>query len=218
MRPDIPDTPRIQGIVMRNLIFTFTFIFLSATFAGEATEQIKNTTVELRKLLEDPTMMGNEKKRERRRAIREIADSSFDWKDIVRRSLARSWSTLNTEQQDEFVRLFVEFLEASYLEKLEVHYSDLKDVLYKAESLKGNYAMVSCQVVTTKGTTHPVEFRLKTSNNRWKVYDLKIEGVSMVNNYRSQFADIMKTSGYAGLILTLNQRIEDAKKVKASSP
>jgi len=202
---------------MRNLIFTLPFIFLSATFAGEATDQIKNTTAQLRKLLEDPTMMGDEKKRERRRAIREIADSSFDWKDIVRRSLARSWSKLNSEQQDELVKLFVEFLEVSYLEKLEIHYSDLKEVNYKKERLIGKkYAMVLCEIVTKKGTSHPVEFRLKTSENRWKAYDMKIEGVSMVKNYRSQFADIMKTSGYAGLILTLSQRIEDAKKLKAS--
>ena len=72
--------------------------------------------------------------------------------------------------------------------------------------------MVECEVVTQKGVSHPVEFRLKTSDNRWKVYDLKIEGVSMVKNYRSQFADIMKKSGYEGLVKTLRRRIEDAKK------
>ncbi|MDP6356793.1 MAG: ABC transporter substrate-binding protein [Planctomycetota bacterium] len=198
---------------MRKFTFALPLVLVSTAFAGDATDQIKRTTADLRKLLEDPAMKGDAKKFERRRAIREIADTTFDWKDIVRRSLARNWSKLNAGQQDEFVRLFVEFLEASYLEKLEIHYSDLKEVLYRKERLvKGKYAMVECEVVTQKGVSHPVEFRLKTSDNRWKVYDLKIEGVSMVKNYRSQFAVIMKKSGYEGLVKTLRRRIEDAKK------
>jgi phospholipid transport system substrate-binding protein len=179
--------------------------------AGEPTEGIKDTTAKILDVLKNPDLKGPEKTVERRRRIREAADERFDWPEISRRCLATNWQALKEKQQKEFVDLFVRFVEVSYMGNLETHYTDLKEVHYRNEETKGKFAAVATVIETTKDTKHPVEFRLKMRDG-WKIYDMLIEGVSMVKNYQTQFDEIIQKSGYDGLVKALEEKIEKGQK------
>ena len=186
---------------------------LSALRGGEPTERIKETTDKILAVVQDPELQGPAKTNERRKRIREAADERFDWAEICRRSLARHWKDRSGKEQEEFVALFIQYMEQLYLVKFELHYSDLKEIVYKDEKIvKGTYAMVTNTIRTKKGVDHPVEYRLKKKARGWLIYDVKIEGVSLVSNYRSQFGEIINKSGYEGLISTLQEKIKEARQ------
>jgi len=176
--------------------------------AGEATEGIKQTTEEMLAVLKDSASWGPGKTPERRKKIREAADERFDWHEISRRCLARHWIELNEQQQKEFVDLFVRFIESSYMGNIETHYTDLKEIEYLDEKIRGKYAAVVTKVKTTKDTEHPVEFRMKAKDG-WKIFDMLIEGVSMVKNYRTQFDELIRKSGHDGLVKKIEEKIKE---------
>jgi len=179
--------------------------------AGEATKGIKQTTEKMLAVLNDPASWGPGKTPERRKKIRKAADERFDWLEISRRCLARHWTDLNEKQRQDFVDLFVRFMESSYMGNFETHYMDLKEIEYVDEKIRGQYAVVVTKVKTTKDTEHPVEFRMKAKDG-WQIFDMLIEGVSMVKNYRTQFDEIIRKSGHDGLVKRMEEKIGEAQK------
>ena len=172
--------------------------------AGEATEQIKQTTDKIISILKDPTLEKPARAEERKKLIRTIADERFDWEEAARRALARHWSQRTDEEKREFVSLFGDLLEATYINKVG-SYSGEK-VLYLGESTDGDYGVVSVKVVTATDVEIPVEYRVKRKGNGWFVYDITVEGVSLVNNYRTQFNDIIVKSSYQNLVKRLKAK------------
>lgn len=189
--------------------FFLLLFFLGVTvpvLAGEPEEKIKQTTDKILSILTDPALKNPSKEGERRKLIRGAVDEQFDWEEMARRSLARHWNQRTAEEKKEFVRLFADLLERVYMSKVE-DYSGEK-VQYEGERADGDYAIVKVKIVTKKNTDIHVEYRLKKEGNKWLVYDVSIEGVSLVNNYRAQFNSIISQSSYENLVKKLREKVE----------
>ena len=175
-------------------------------FAGSATEQIKETSDEILAIVSDPALKGSSHDKERRILIRKAVDKRFDWEEMSRRSLARHWSKRTEEEKKEFVGLFGQLLERTYLDKVE-GYSGEK-VEYVGESIDGEYGVVDVKIMTTKNEEIDVQYRLrKKDDSQWMVYDISVTGVSLVNNYRSQFNSILSKGPYSSLVERLKEKI-----------
>jgi phospholipid transport system substrate-binding protein len=174
--------------------------------AGEPTEKIRQITDKILSIVSDPALKDPSKVKERRNLIRSAVDERFDWEEMARRSLARHWDQRTAEEKKEFVRLFADLLERTYMGKVE-DYSGEK-VRYEGETTEGDYAVVKIKIVTKKNKDILVDYRLKKRGNDWFVYDVSIEGVSLVNNYRTQFNSIILQSSYENLIKKLREKGE----------
>jgi phospholipid transport system substrate-binding protein len=183
--------------------------------AGVATDQLKGAVERVLKTLDDPTLKGEARLGERRAAVRKIANEIFDFGEIAKRSMARHWQPLSEGQRTEFVGLFADLLERSYISKIETYGGE--KIQYTAERADGDYATVSTKIITKNGTEVPVDYRMIKRTDRWLVYDVSIEGVSLVSNYRTQFNKIIQTTSYNELVSKLRNKqdellAEDKKK------
>ena len=193
--------------LMKSILSLF-FILSIATpvWAAGPTEAIKQTTDKILSILTDPALKPSSKTAEREKLIRQAVDERFNWEEMARRSLATHWAKRTAEERKEFVPLFADLLERTYMKKVE-DYSGEK-VLYERETKEGDYATVKVKIVTKKNKDIPVEYRLKKEGNNWFIYDVSIEGVSLVNNYRTQFNSIITQSSYENLIKKLKEKVE----------
>jgi phospholipid transport system substrate-binding protein len=176
-----------------------------SAFAGEPTEVIRKTTDKIIAIVKDPALQGPEKKRERERLIRAAAEEIFDKEEMSMRTLARHWRERTPAEKKEFMELFEDLLEKTYIDRVE-GYSGEK-VVYEGERVEGNYALVKVDIMTKQQTKIPVLYRLKKKKAGWLVYDLSIEGVSLVNNYRTQFNSIIMRSSFKDLIEKLKEKV-----------
>jgi phospholipid transport system substrate-binding protein len=176
-----------------------------SAFAGEPTEVIRKTTDKIIAIVKDPALQGPEKKRERERLIRAAAEEIFDKEEMSMRTLARHWRERTPAEKKEFMELFEDLLEKTYIDRVE-GYSGEK-VVYEGERVEGNYALVKVDIMTKQQTKIPVLYRLKKKKTGWLVYDLSIEGVSLVNNYRTQFNSIIMRSSFKDLIEKLKEKV-----------
>jgi phospholipid transport system substrate-binding protein len=172
--------------------------------AGPPTDQLKGAVDRVIKILEDPSLKGDARVAERRTAVRKIADEIFDFNEIARRALARHWQPLTDKQRAEFVSLFSDLLERSYISKIELYGGE--KIQYVGERIEGETASVSTRIVTKNGTEVPIDYRLLKKGDRWLVYDVNIEGVSLVSNYRTQFNKIIQTSSFEDLMQKLRTK------------
>ena len=191
-----------RGLLLLLLVFGIAL----PGWAGEPTDQIKQTTDKILSILTNPSLKGQSKTAEREKLIRQATDERFDWEEMSRRSLARYWDQRTDEEKKEFVRLYSDLLERTYMDKVE-GYSGEK-VIYEGESVDNGYAVVKVKIVTKKNTDIHVHYRLKKEENKWLVYDVSVEGVSLVNNYRTQFNSIILKSSYENLVKRLRERVE----------
>jgi phospholipid transport system substrate-binding protein len=173
--------------------------------AGEPTEQVKQTTDKILSIIKDSALKSPSKAQERRRLIRKAADERFDWEEMARRSLGRYWAQRSAEEKKEFVRLFSELVERTYMSKVE-YYSGEK-VQYEKETIEGELAVVKVHVITQKNEDISVDYRLLKEGNEWLIYDVSIEGVSLVNNYRTQFNSIILQSSYKNLVEKMKAKV-----------
>ena len=191
------------GIIICLIILCFPAI----SAAGRPTDQIKETTDKIISVVSDPSLKGPEKNEERKKLIRQFANERFDWEEMSRRSLAQHWAERTEEEKKEFVDLFGKLVERTYLEKVE-GYSGEK-VVYENERVKGEYGLVKVKIVTQKQVEIPVLYRIKNKEENWLVYDISIEGVSLINNYRTQFRSIISRSSYNDLVEKLKAKIDE---------
>ena len=167
---------------------------------------IKQTTDKILTIVTNPALKPPSQAAEREKLIRQAVDERFDWEEMARRSLATHWAKRTPEERKEFVPLFSDLLERTYMKKVE-DYSGEK-VLYEGETRDGDYAVVKVKIVTKKNKDISVEYRLKKEGNNWLVYDVSILGVSLVNNYRTQFNSIISQSSYENLVKKLKEKVE----------
>ena len=185
--------------------------------AAGAQDQLKGAIDRVVKTLDNPALKGENKVADRRAAVRKIADEIFDFGEIAKRSLGRYWPPLTEPQRTEFVSLFADLLERSYISKIELYGGER--ILYNGERVEGDLATVSTKIITKNGTEVPIDYRLFRRGESWLVYDVNIEGVSLVSNYRTQFNKIIQTSGYNTLVDRMktkqNEFLEESGQKKA---
>jgi len=182
--------------------------------AGEPKEQIKQTTDRILSILADPSLKGPAKAEERRKQIRQAVDERFDWEEMAQRSLATHWPKRTPEEKKEFVTLFQNLLARTYMDKVE-GYSGEK-IIYTGETIDQDRAVARVKILTSKNKEIPIEYRLLKKGPQWLVYDISIEGVSLVNNYRTQFNSIILKKGYEELVKRLKEKrgTDDKKEAK----
>jgi phospholipid transport system substrate-binding protein len=174
--------------------------------AGAPTDQLRLQVDRVLKLLEDPALQAPDKARERRVAVRKVADEIFDFGETARRALGRHWAARTPEERDEFVRLFGDLLERSYISKIELYGGE--KIQYISDRIDGETALVQSKLLTKNGSEVPIEYRMLKKAERWLVYDVVIEGVSLVANYRTQFNKIIQTSSFQELVKKMKTRQE----------
>jgi phospholipid transport system substrate-binding protein len=173
-------------------------------WAGVPTEKVKETADKIIAIVSDPALKDPAKEKERREQIRKAVDEMCDWQEMSRRSLGRHWAQRSEQEKKEFVQLFGQLLERTYIDKVE-GYSGEK-VIYTGERIDGDYAEVNVKIVTKQNTEIPVVYKLRLRDQKWWAYDMVIEGVSLVNNYRTQFSDILAKSSFEGLMKRLREK------------
>ena len=197
----------MKRIGLAILATTFGLCLAAQAWAGAPTDQARQYTAQVLKVLRDPAL--NEV--ERRTAVRKVAEEVFDLSETARRALGRHWQARTAAEREEFTRLFADFLENSYLSKVSLYSGER--VNYVSESIDGDYAIVGARILRKQGTEIPVDARMLRRGDRWYIYDISIEGISMVNNYRSQFNTIIQKSSYEQLV----QRLRATREVSLNS-
>jgi phospholipid transport system substrate-binding protein len=172
--------------------------------AGVPGDQVRQTTDKLLAILKDPQLKGESKKNERRDKLKELIYQRFDFTEMAKRSLGSEWPRRSPEEQKEFVKLFTDLLERAYLDQLE-SYSGEK-IQYLKEREDDNYAQVETKIIDKKGQEFSVNYRLHNRNGDWKVYDVVIEEISLVNNYRAQFKRALAKSPYENLVNRMKEK------------
>ncbi len=176
-------------------------------WAGAPTDQLRAQIDRAVKVLDDPELRKEGHQRERRAAVRQIANDIFDFSETAKRSLARHWAPRTQAERDEFVGLFTDLLERSYISKIELYGGE--KIQYVGESIEGEGAVVRTKLITKQGTEIPIDYRMLRRGDKWLVYDVVIEGVSLISNYRTQFNKIITTSSFQDLMKKMRTKQEE---------
>jgi phospholipid transport system substrate-binding protein len=182
--------------------FALSLALAAPAVAGPPTDQLKQRVDEVVRVLDDPSLKG--KTAARHAAVRKISEEIFDYPDTARRALGPHWNARSPEEQREFVGLFADLLDRAYFSKIDRYQGE--KVRYGAETVNGNEATVKTMIVTPAGSEVPVDYRMHQVGGRWLVYDVNIEGVSLVSNYRTQFNKIVQTESYQSLVQKLRAK------------
>ncbi|CBE69267.1 conserved exported protein of unknown function [Candidatus Methylomirabilis oxygeniifera] len=186
------------------------------SLAGPATDQVKGTVDQVLKILTDPALKGERKTKERRAQLRKTVLERFDFSEMSKRSMGRYWSERTPDERSEFVGLFTDLLERAYVDRVEGYTGE--QILYLEETTDGNYSEVRTKIVTKRNQEIPIAYRLQKADSKWSVYDIVVEGVSLVNNYRTQFSKIIRTSSYQDLVKKMQAKVEGEERAELGTP
>lgn len=195
-----------SGIAL--VLFLGTMWFVSSAWAGGATEAMKSTIDEVLRILKEKELKQPAKANERRLLLEKVVGERFDYEEMSRRALGAPWAKLSDKDRQEFVNLFQTLLVNSYADKVEAYSGE--GVEYINERIEKDYAEVRTKVLTGK-TEIPLDYRMMHKGSTWRVYDVVVDGVSLVNNYRGQFTKILRSGSYDDLIDQLRKKSETIK-------
>ena len=164
---------------------------------------VKASVSRVRAIVQQPYVVASDGG-QRRMDIRRVAQGLFDFNEMARLTLARHWKERSVQEQEEFIRLFTDLLERSYLTTIE-NYAGEK-ITFLGESVSGPYAQVRSRITTDRRIEISIEYRLLESDARWAVYDVVLDGVSLVSNYRSQFNSIIRMASFADALARLRNK------------
>jgi phospholipid transport system substrate-binding protein len=194
------------------LVAMFWVLSVIPGYAGAPTDAMKATIDEVLRIVRENELKQPNRAEERRQMLERVVEARFDYQEMSKRALGAPWNTLSDQQKQEFVGLFRTLLTNSYADKIETYSGE--GVQYLNERTEKEYAEVRTKVLSGK-TEIPLDYRLLNKANDWRVYDVTVDGISLVNNYRSQFTKIIKSSSYADLVEQLRKKSE---KLKAPQP
>jgi phospholipid transport system substrate-binding protein len=194
-----PALTRLAAVVL-------TLALAAPAAAGPPTDAVKEYTDAVVKVLEDPALKADGRRHERRAAVRKLAAEAFDVQETARRALGPHWQQRSPAEREEFVALFADLLEHTYIARIDLYGGER--LKFTEEKLDGDVAIVRAKVTTKQGTEVPVEARMHKKSDRWLIYDVAIENISLIANYRAQFDRIIRTAGYPELVKRLKNRGE----------
>jgi len=189
--------------VLPILILLFALPWVQGAWAGPPTDQLRDGVQRVVKILRDPELSGDTKVNERRVAVNKVADQIFDFGETAKRALGQHWVQRTPVEREEFVRLFTELVQRMYLSKVDQYNSEMT---FQDDVVDGNQAVVRTTLVLGKGGQMSLDYRMHHPRDRWQVYDLSIDGISLVASYRSQFNKIVRTDSYEALVARLKSR------------
>jgi phospholipid transport system substrate-binding protein len=200
--------PAASGMVVLHTVLLILIVLVALpwvqdAWAGAPTDQLRDGVARVVKILRDPEMRGDSKVNERSAAVNKVADEIFDFGETAKLSLGPHWAQRTPAEREEFVRLFTELLQRTYISKVDQYNSEMT---FQDDVIDGNQAVVRTTLLLGKGGEMSLAYRMHHSRDRWQVYDLNIDGISLVANYRSQFNKIVRTESYQGLVARLKSR------------
>ena len=171
--------------------------------AGAPTDQVRQYTDQVLKLLDDPGVQSADK----RAAVRKVAVEIFDVQETAKRALGRHWQARTPAEREEFVQLFADLLERTYINKIDLYRGE--KVVYANEAVDGEYATVRVRVLSKQRGEIPVDAKMVRRGDRWLIYDIAVENISLIANYRAQFDRIIRTASYQDLVNRLKVKKEE---------
>jgi phospholipid transport system substrate-binding protein len=202
---------RIIGV----LTLLFATCSVPGVWAGAPTDQLRGGIDRVFKILRDPEMAGDKNVTQRRTAILAAAGGIFDFGEMAKRSLGQHWNARTPVEQTQFVALFTDLIQHSYIAKVDQHGG--ATMIFKGETIEGDLASVRTAIPLRNGLEMPLEYRMHNADARWQVYDLSIDGISLLSNYRAQFNKIIRVDSYETLVTKL-QSHQTEFSVPAASP
>jgi phospholipid transport system substrate-binding protein len=188
--------------VIWTLLILIALCSVHGAWAGPPTDQLRDGVDRVIAILRGPQLEGDSQVIPRRAAISKVAAEIFDFAEMAKRSLGQHWDRRTAAERREFVRLFTDLIERSYISKVDQHAAAAK-MAYGVETVDGDDAIVQTTIPLPHGGTMPLGYRMRQTGGRWQVYDLSIDGISLVANYRAQFNKIIRTSTYEELVAKL---------------
>ena len=205
--------PYRKSIIVVLVLLSVQMTNSAVLIAGAPTEQVRLTADKVLTVLQDSRLKPADKETERREQVRQLIAARFDFSEMAKRSLGANWQRVSSEEQGRFVRLFAELLEKSYADQIESY--DGEKILYGRENVAQDQAEVDTKIVTKKGEQIPVNYKLRAAGGDWKVYDVVIENISRVNNFRSQFSRILANASFGELLKKLESKSPEVKGVRS---
>jgi len=184
----------------------------SAAWAGQPTDQLRAYTEHVLKVLQNPALSLPE----RREAVKHLAEEVFEVSETAKRALGQHWLQRTPAEREEFVKLFANLLEQTYIARIDEFGGE--KLTYVSEQIDGDRATVRARITTKNGTEVPVESRLLQKGNHWLIYDILVENLSLISNYRSQFDRVIRTTSYEELVKRLKTRGEFLSEKAARTP
>jgi phospholipid transport system substrate-binding protein len=174
-------------------------------------DSLKRTLDKIIDVLNDPSLRTPGKENERRDILIELVKERFDEEEFARRALGAHWGERTNEEKREFVEVFSDLLQGTYLDKIDAYLAkagsfSAKNIRYLNETAKGSYVVVSTKILTSDDTEIPVLYLFKNNQGNWLVCDVAIEGVSIAKNYRAQFKEILANSSFKELLIKLKSK------------
>ena len=196
------------------LILAFGLSSVPAAWAGPPTDQLRNGMERIFKILADPDLTGDEKASRRKSAVTRTAGEIFDFGEMSKRTLGRHWDQRTPAERQDFARLFTELIQRSYFSKIDEHGSE--KTVFRSETMDGDHALVRTTLLLARGVQMPLDYSMLNASERWRVYDLSIDGISLIANYRTQFNRVIRSSSYADLVIRLKSHQAEFSAPSAS--
>jgi phospholipid transport system substrate-binding protein len=191
----------------RYVLLVVAGIFLATQAHATVTDEVKKTVDEVVKIVSDKELKKNDKKR--RQLLKKSISVIFDYNEMAKRSMGKHWNQRSAAEKKQFSDLFASLLENSYASKIESYNNE--KIVYLKETVDGDYAELKSKVVTTKRDEFTLDYRMIHENGTWMVYDVVVEGVSLISNYRTQFNKIITSEGYPALQKKLQTKTDELK-------
>ena len=182
------------------LVMALVLSVVTNGWAGAPTDQLRSYTDQILKVLEDQSLSLPEK----RAAVRKLANEAFDTMETAQRVLGQHWQQRTPAEREEFAKLFANLLEQTYISRIDEYGGE--KLTYVGEQVDGDRGVVRARITTKGGTEVPVESRVILKGNRWLIYDILIENLSLISNYRSQFDRVIRTASYEELVKRLQTK------------
>ncbi len=183
--------------------------------AGDPTERIRFVVEQGIEILNETKLQSKNGKQVYLDRLRDVVFPLFNFPEMARRSLGYHWRRLSPVERQEFVTLFTNLLERSYAGKIDLYDGEI--VIFTGEAVEDNYARVDTKIVSKKGEEYSIDYKLLRTNEDWRIYDVVVEHISLVNNYRSQFNRVIANSSYENLIKKINQKLIELEGSNNSS-
>ena len=190
--------------LLNAMIVAFLLLHVPPAHAGAPLDAVQSAVASVITILSRPDLEGAANHVARRALLRSVADEFFDFPEMAQRSLGYHRATPSVHERAEFIALFRELLQRSYVTTLENYAGET--IVYLAETIEGEYATVRSQIMTTTRAEISVDYRLYRSNGRWVAIDVALENVSLVANYRRQFDRVIRTTSFATLLSRMRER------------
>ena len=196
-------------------LFLFALTSTHSAGAGAPTDQLREGIDRVVKILRDPALRGDKNITERRVEIAKAADEIFDFAETAKRALGQYWARRTPAEREDFVRLFTGLVQRTYISKVDQADSEM---VFQGDAVDGDQATVRTTLILGANRDMSLNYRMHQRTNRWQVYDISVDGVSLVGNYRTQFNTIIRTNSYDTLVARLKSQQTVLSAVSTGRP